>query len=278
MSSVHLQKFESQKEGTTLRGSHKVEIGEGLDDNRVVESLHANPAEEVGLQVDFDSENRVLKPIDVQGYASNIIDPKLGKETTPRKRFNQWIQFKIDEWDNIFSPSFFSVGDSNPTIIYTPVKGVIATAGEEASEEEFIDDTAASSLIELSRSSRGQTEERSHRRSPTQQLIKIGDNVILVEMDEDDDMDMSASGTQQHPNNKNEYIIWVERQVVVESVKLAKRGNGVAQTRPCKDLYFALKREVPLLRETYHSYKSYHGFETFFGFIKCVYCVPVIFM
>ena len=107
MSSVHLQKFESQKEGTTLRGSHKVEIGEGLDDNRVVESLHANPAEEVGLQVDFDSENRVLKPIDVQGYASNIIDPKLGKETTPRKRFNQWIQFKIDEWDNIFSPSFF---------------------------------------------------------------------------------------------------------------------------------------------------------------------------
>jgi len=176
MTSVHLQKFESQKEGTTLRGSHKVEIGEGLDDNRVVESLHANPAEEVGLQVDFDSENRVLKPIDVQGYASNIIDPKL-------------------------------VGDSNPTIIYTPEKGVIATAGEEASEEEFIDDTAASSLIELSRSSRGQTEERSHRRSPTQQLIKIGDNVILVEMDEDDDMDMSTSGTQQHPNNKNEYII-----------------------------------------------------------------------
>ena len=105
MTSVHLQKFESQKEGTTLRGSHKVEIGEGSDDNRMVESLQANPAEEVGLQVDFDSENRVLKPIDVQGYASNIIDPKLGKNTTPR--FNQWIQFKIDEWDNIFSPSFF---------------------------------------------------------------------------------------------------------------------------------------------------------------------------
>ena len=86
MTSVHLQKFESQKEGTTLRGSHKVEIG---DDNRMVESLQANPAEEVGLQVDFDSENRVLKPIDVQGYASNIIDPKLGKNTTPRLRFNQ---------------------------------------------------------------------------------------------------------------------------------------------------------------------------------------------
>ena len=77
MASVHLQKFESQKEGTTLRGSHKVEIG---DDNRMVESLQANPAEEVGLQVDYDSENRVLKPIDVQGYASNIIDPKLGKK------------------------------------------------------------------------------------------------------------------------------------------------------------------------------------------------------
>ena len=81
-----------------------------------------------------------------------------------------------------------------------------------ASEKEVIDDTAASSLIELSRSSRGgQMEQPSHRprrRSPTQQLIKIGDNVILVEMAEDDDMDdMSASGTQQHPNNKNEFII-----------------------------------------------------------------------
>ena len=122
---------------------------------------------------------------------------------------------------------------------------MIATAGEEASEKEFIDDTAASSLIELSRSSRGQTEERSHRRSPTQQLIKIGDNVILVEMAEDDDMDMSTSGTQQHPNNKNEYIIWVESQVVVESVKLAKRGNGVAQTKLCKDLYFCFEERGP---------------------------------
>ena len=72
-----------------------------------------------------------------------------------------------------FLSIFFSVGDSNPTIIYTPVKGVIATAGEEASEKEFIDDTAASSLIELSRSSRGQTEERSHRRSPTQQVWSL---------------------------------------------------------------------------------------------------------
>ena len=32
-------------------------------------------------------------------------------------------------------------------------------------------------------------------------------------------------------------------------MKLAKRGNGVAQTKPGKDLYFVLKREVPLLWE-----------------------------
>ena len=76
MTSVHLQKCESKKETTTFQDRHKVEMGE---DNRMV--LQAKPEEEVGLQVEFDSDNRVLRPIEVPGYASNVIDAKLGKET-----------------------------------------------------------------------------------------------------------------------------------------------------------------------------------------------------